>query len=214
MACSSESRCFLARLLARSPRRKKFVPRWLCRVLVPAISVFSIACGGRSSLLAMGDADARPPPGAGGQGGNAGTGGGASGSAAAGRGTADGAIDVRTETRCGCAANGVACCTSEGDCSACLTMAGYLIYEFPYSYRLHNEHPLAVLGGWWINHVESLEVINCGVASSEDQCLQPFIGPSHVVPSLRAASCLPPSCHHPRTRKGRVVSGGSPTPRA
>jgi hypothetical protein len=70
------------------------------------------------------------------------------------------------------------------------------MYEFPYTYRLDNERSLTVPGGWWINYLEfdtdCLEVMNCGVASSEDQCLQPFIGPSHVVPMPTSGIEPPP----------------------
>jgi hypothetical protein len=72
------------------------------------------------------------------------------------------------------------------------------MYEFKYTYRLDNTYSLIVPGGSWINYVEfdtdCREAINCGVASSEDQCLQPFIGPSHVVdiPTARVVP-QPPS---------------------
>ncbi len=38
----------------------------------------------------------------------------------------DVAVDVPTKTKCGPAANGVHCCTTDGDCSACLMIDGYL----------------------------------------------------------------------------------------
>ncbi len=60
------------------------------------------------------------------------------------------------------------------------------MYEAKYTYCLDNTYSIVMPGGSWINYVEfdtdCRETINCGVASSEDQCLQPFIGPSHVVP--------------------------------
>jgi hypothetical protein len=69
------------------------------------------------------------------------------------------------------------------------------MYEAKYTYRLDNTYSLAVPAGAWINYVEfdtdCREAINCGVASSEDQCLQPFIGPSHVVP-IPVTGVVPP----------------------
>jgi hypothetical protein len=69
------------------------------------------------------------------------------------------------------------------------------MYEFKYTYRLDSTYSLTVAGGSWINYVEfdtdCREAINCGVASSEDQCLQPFIGPSHVVP-IPTTGVVPP----------------------
>jgi hypothetical protein len=69
------------------------------------------------------------------------------------------------------------------------------MYEAKYTYRLDNTYSIALEGGDWINYLEfetdCRETINCGVASSEDQCLQPFIGPSNIVP-IPTSGVVPP----------------------